>query len=695
MHRGEGRIDGAAELNGVHTGFVQTLAQVAVRTASPVVITDASGRIEWVNDAFVRVYGYTPAEVLGHLPGEVLHGPASDPTAVATIDEARRRGEPFTVEIENYTRSGEPIWVEVAAEPLRNDAGVITHYMAVEHDITARKREELERARRLEAEQAARAEAERGERRATDILETITDGFCALDRTWRFTYVNGAAERLLRRPRADLIGQHVWDAFPQAAGTIVEEQLQRALDTGKPVSFDAYVERLGAWLEAKIFPSPDSLSVYFRDVTDHRQAEAARREGEARYREIAEATNDAVWDWDLRTQAVWRSDGMWALFGYQPTMPRPTDASWSDLVLPEDRERVANGVRAVIEGTGCRWSDEYRFRRQDGTYAEVLDRGLVIRDADGTALRMVGGMVDITERKRAEAALRENERRLKHESGRLLALHRASALLAGQATDPDAAVDEILRSASGLLGATSATLHRWDAQAGVLRCIRRHNVPDADTTPDLPPGEGLVGQIFARGEPMIVNERLTWRGGVESRRVGGLLAGIGVPLRHAGQPIGVLLVRSYHAETPPFTPEDAHLVALFADQAAAAVARADVATQREVRLARLRALTRVNQVISSSLNMDEVHSEIAASAAALTGATLATVSSACRSSMRAASLVSSRSTVLARSTSSLTTRICSTAFWPRPPSRSATLTSISASCGPTPTWRTRSTRRGG
>src|SRR5206468_1967162 len=156
-------------------------AQVAVRTASPVVITDASGRIEWINDAFSRYYGYTLVEMLGRLPGEVLHGPASDPMAVARIDKARQRGEPFTVEIVNHTRTGEAIWVEVEAEPLRDGDGVITHYMAVERDITTRKREEQERARRLEAEQAARAAAERGRRRATDILESITDGFYRLD----------------------------------------------------------------------------------------------------------------------------------------------------------------------------------------------------------------------------------------------------------------------------------------------------------------------------------------------------------------------------------------------------------------------------------------------------------------------------------------------------------------------------------
>ena len=86
----------------------------------------------------------------------------------------------------------------------------------------------------------------------------------------------------------------------------------------------------------------------------------------------------------------------------------PTIKSWTDRIHPEDLTRVTAGIHHVIEHGGESWTDEYRFRRQDGSYAYVLDRGHVIRDGEGKAVRMIGGMTDLTERKETENALRES-----------------------------------------------------------------------------------------------------------------------------------------------------------------------------------------------------------------------------------------------------------------------------------------------
>ena len=105
---------------------------------------------------------------------------------------------------------------------------------------------------------------------------------------------------------------------------------------------------------------------------------------------------------------VWWNEGFEKLFGYRREDVDPTAKSWTDCIHPDDLARVTAGIHHVIEHGGEGWADEYRFRRLDGDYAYVLDRGHVIRDGAGVAVRMIGGMTDLTERKETENALRES-----------------------------------------------------------------------------------------------------------------------------------------------------------------------------------------------------------------------------------------------------------------------------------------------
>jgi PAS domain S-box-containing protein len=132
-----------------------------------------------------------------------------------------------------------------------------------------------------------------------------------------------------------------------------------------------------------------------------------------RFELVAKATQDAIWDWDLRTNQIWWNEGFKALFGYTDAEIEPTSESWYSRVHPEDKERVVGSIHTVIDTGGKNWSAEYRFRKKDGHYAFVLDRGYALHDENGKPCRMLGSMQDITERKMAEKALRQSEERLK------------------------------------------------------------------------------------------------------------------------------------------------------------------------------------------------------------------------------------------------------------------------------------------
>ncbi|MDR3638228.1 MAG: HD domain-containing phosphohydrolase [Isosphaeraceae bacterium] len=119
------------------------LALVAARTDNAVIITDALGRIEWVNAGFTRITEYNLEEVLGQRPGHVLQGRETDPTTVAYMRSRIDQGEGFKVEVLNYSKSGREYWLAIDAQPVHDDDGSLTHFIAIESDLTDRKQAEI------------------------------------------------------------------------------------------------------------------------------------------------------------------------------------------------------------------------------------------------------------------------------------------------------------------------------------------------------------------------------------------------------------------------------------------------------------------------------------------------------------------------------------------------------------------------
>jgi len=137
------------------------LALVAARTDNAVVITDADGAIEWVNESFKRITGYTMQEAVGRKPGHLLQGPETDQQTVQRIREHIQAGEPVHDQILNYSKDGRPYWLDMEIQPIRDERGAIQHFMAIERDITeqCRQADELARAKE-DAESASQAKSQ-------------------------------------------------------------------------------------------------------------------------------------------------------------------------------------------------------------------------------------------------------------------------------------------------------------------------------------------------------------------------------------------------------------------------------------------------------------------------------------------------------------------------------------------------------
>jgi two-component system sensor histidine kinase/response regulator len=141
------------------------------------------------------------------------------------------------------------------------------------------------------------------------------------------------------------------------------------------------------------------------ELAESRRAAEALQRSEERLQLIADATNDVIWDHNLITNSVWRNKNYSKLVGRPEGMTVDDIGSWTNRLRPEDVERIRGSMQNAVEQGGSSWSCEYQLRRDDGSYVDVFDRGYVIRDAAGQPVRVVGAMMDITERKRAEAEL--------------------------------------------------------------------------------------------------------------------------------------------------------------------------------------------------------------------------------------------------------------------------------------------------
>ena len=347
---------------------------------------DASGTVDYVNRAFLEFVGGS----LGNDPLQswlnAVH-PDDLSRCISYWQTTAATGDPYELQFRLRRHDGAYRWHQVNASASRGPDGGILLWFGTAIDIEAR--------------QVAEAAVAQTAQRLTATLESMVDGVVTLDRDWRFTFINPAAERLVRQDRTGLMGQSMWEAFPGLRGSAFETNYRRAVDERTPVHFEAHFAPLGAWFRVSAIPYADGLVVHFLDITRRHRMIEDLAASEGRFRAVARATADVIWDWDLRDDTVWWSDGFQTTFGYQPDEIGATSLSWTDRIHPEDRDRVVHGIHAVIDQRGEYWEDEYRFLHQDGRVRTVSDRGFLILDAAGQPIRFVGGMRDTTEKREA------------------------------------------------------------------------------------------------------------------------------------------------------------------------------------------------------------------------------------------------------------------------------------------------------
>jgi len=237
------------------------------------------------------------------------------------------------------------------------------------------------------------------------VVEGAGAGIAVLDSQSRVVVANGAFCELLGYAKDEIVGRVIVHG---------DEKLFRELLAGTRMRLtidNRYAHKSGGEVWGRVtmttlrHSAGDFAIAVVEDITAKRGIEEALDEvhrAHERYALVARATNDVIWDWDAEHGTIVWNDALQTMFGYAPDQIDNRLQWWDSHLHPDDRERVVSGINGIIEKGGSSWSDEYRFERADGSFTEVFDRGYIARSEDGTPIRMIGAMLDVTERKRAE-----------------------------------------------------------------------------------------------------------------------------------------------------------------------------------------------------------------------------------------------------------------------------------------------------
>ena len=356
---------------------------------------DANSKTTFANSRIAEMLGYTVEEMQGRSFFDFMDQ-ESRVQAQAYV-ERRRQGIRERHDFKFCRKDGSRLWAIVSATPILDAEGQFVGVLRMITDISDRK----------QAEEALRE----SHQQIADILERITDAFFALDHEWHFTYINGEASRLLHQQPEQLIGANFWDVFPEAVGSQVEQQYRQAMQEQVPVIFETFSVPLNSWLEVRAYPSGSGLSVFWRDITEQKQAQNALRKSEEQYRTLASHfPNGAVLAFDRDLRYTLAEGEALATLGLSKELVEGKTL-W-EARSPELCEILEPHYRAALSGVAGTFELEYA----NHTY---LVHTLPLKNDWG---EVFAGMVmkqDITDRKRAEEALRQSESQLRAKNQQL------------------------------------------------------------------------------------------------------------------------------------------------------------------------------------------------------------------------------------------------------------------------------------
>jgi PAS domain S-box-containing protein len=250
---------------------------------------------------------------------------------------------------------------------------------------------------------------ERAKKEWQATFDAISDLILIADHAGVIQRCNRAVCERFQLAFAELVGQPIHTLFFGENGTA---SVQEFPAQSEAIQF----LRLPGWFEVASYPlqvengAPQTVYVV-KDITERKRVIEALAQSEERFELVSYATNDVVWDLDLSSEVIWWNHNLESRFGYTAEEAQATLAWWRGCIHPEDQANVEASFQRALEAKETFWAKEYHYRQANGSYAYVFDRCYLLYDGQGRAVRAIGAMMDMTQRKQIEEALRESEAR--------------------------------------------------------------------------------------------------------------------------------------------------------------------------------------------------------------------------------------------------------------------------------------------
>lgn len=243
---------------------------------------------------------------------------------------------------------------------------------------------------------------------AFTLLECVRDEQGKIiDFVW--TYANPKACEILKQPLDNLIGHRLLAVLPgNRENSELFERYVKVVETGQPHDIELLYESEGimGWFRNMTVKLEDGIAIFFSDITERKQTEAALRKSEARLKEAQRVAHVGDWEFDVLTGEITWSDEVFRIFGWSPTGPAPTYEQLSQSFPPEERERH-DRIVAQILATGEPYDEDFPINRPDGSIAWMSVKGHAVKDEQGQVVRLFGTTMDISDRKATETKLQQ------------------------------------------------------------------------------------------------------------------------------------------------------------------------------------------------------------------------------------------------------------------------------------------------
>jgi diguanylate cyclase (GGDEF)-like protein/PAS domain S-box-containing protein len=497
----------------------------------------ADGTLLWESPATTRTLGYEQNEFLGHNIFQLMHPEDFDWTSELFARLVQEPGSREKGIFRLRHQDGTWRWTEAVVTNLLHEPSVraiVINY----RDISVRKRAE-ENLHALNRELEQRVAESTSELRLVneqlqielfhrdqlaeklivehDLLQTLMDNIPDTiyfkDTASRFTRINHAQAKVLGIASfTESLGKTDLDFQNSELARSFYEEEQRIIQTGEPlinhVEFNPTPDGNPRWFSATKVPIQDEqgnvkgIVGVSRDITKQKQSEETLRRSEEQFRLLSWATTDAVWDWDLQTNQIQWGAGLQKVFRYPSEITETDVGWWHDHIHPEDRDKVMRSMNRALENGMEFWSKEYRFRRADGSYADIMDRGYILQNETGKPYRMIGAMLDITDRKQAEQTIR-------HQNEMLSGLHYITLDLL-RYREVTQLLNALVEFSTAFLDASYAEIMLVDGEALVVKAVtqnQHHLLGQCQGRKDAP----LSWQAFDTHEPAVLSDYTSWQ----------------------------------------------------------------------------------------------------------------------------------------------------------------------------------------